>query len=637
MTVAVFHLFLFSIPLFIALLYLFEGISRESKLDKGDGLCIVEIPKPAKGDLKRPTIFMVAIAILSAATIIFSATVTSAYENLIQILANYLIVGTGGASLKTAGQLAIAIRLLSLVDFPVLAIVMKAPPVVRLKIAVHGLVLFALLAFVDALESAVATLTKLPVGPFAIQGSVLVIVISTAVYMRFIQTTFVLPRGTAVRRPKRWAYASESASLTIVALLLIVTLGAGLFAAATLYAIPIQEISIISILAYPSFYTLSSLILLLALTKIRPGDEPTLQPPLEVIMPAYNEAASIELVIRALDTAARGYRGIVTLIIGNDGSTDDTSTIAKKALRQCTYLHGRVIDLDHQGKGFALNGAFMAGEAEIVIRIDADIIIEEESLSQLPKWFNNPQVGVVGALPSPRTDNGITWFDKMRRFEELKTFGFNLIAQSRLRAINCIPGTFVAFRRSAAIQTGGFVHGMNGEDADFTMVISRLGYSAVVDTRIRIQEDVPSDLSAFREQRVRWNRAIIHSWARHNPLYAGSVGPRTWFFYPKMFSIRALSLARGVVPIWIAASTITQWNLAIHALVATALAEGINFGTIAVLAVRYSGVRTLASLPSYFVYALIKRLILIEALLTLPLIAEHKGTNSLRLLEQNHH
>jgi cellulose synthase/poly-beta-1,6-N-acetylglucosamine synthase-like glycosyltransferase len=636
MTVAVFHLISFSVPLFIALLYLFEGISRESKFDKGDGLCIVEIPKPVKGDLKRPAIFMVAIAILSTATIIFSATVTSAYEHLIQILANYLIVGAGGASLKTAGQLAIAIRLLSLVDFPVLAIVMKAPPIVRLKIAAHGVVLFALLAFVDALESAVATLTKLPVGPFAIQGSVLVIVISTAVYMRFIQTTFVLPRGTAVRRPKRWAYVSESASLAIVALLLIVTLGAGLFAAATLYAIPIQEISIISILAYPSFYTLSSLILLLAFTKIRPGDEPTLQPPLEVIMPAYNEAASIELVIRALDTAARGYRGIVTLIIGNDGSTDDTSTIAKRALRQCMYLHGRVIDLDHKGKGFALNGAFMAGEAEIVIRIDADIIIEEESLSQLPKWFNNPQVGVVGALPSPRTDNGITWFDKMRRFEELKTFGFNLIAQSRLRAINCIPGTFVAFRRSAAIQTGGFVHGMNGEDADFTMAISRLGYSAVVDTRIRIQEDVPSDLSAFREQRVRWNRAIIHSWARHNPLYAGSVGPRTWFFYPKMFSIRALSLARGVVPIWIAASTITQWHLAIHALAATALAEGINFGTIAVLAVRYSGVRTLASLPSYFIYALIKRLVLIEAILTLPLIAEHKGTNSLRLLEQNH-
>ena len=146
----------------------------------------------------------------------------------------------------------------------------------------------------------------------------------------------------------------------------------------------------------------------------------------------------------------------------------------------------------------------------------------------------------------------------LTRCEDLKTFGFNLLAQSRLRSINCIPGTFVAFRRSTAVLAGGLVHGMNGEDADFTMGISRLDYTAVVDTKIKIQEDVPATLASFREQRVRWNRAIIQSWARHNPLYAGGVGPRTWFFYPKMHSIRALSLARSMIPIWIGASAITQ-------------------------------------------------------------------------------
>ena len=630
MTLEPLHLIIFLIPIAIALAYLYEGIARESKLDRGNALNIVEIPKPIKVGLTRPLLFMVAIALLSIATLIFSAATTSFYKNLVQVLASFLISGGGGHGVSTAGQLAIAIRLISLIDFPLLAIVMRAPLIVRINIAVHGFVLFALLVFVDALEAAVASVTKLPVGPFAIQGSVMVIVISTAVYLRFIQTTFVLPKGTAVRRPKRWSYFSESASLAIVASLLIALLGAGLFSAATLFSLPTQEVALISILSYPSFYTLSSLILLVGFSKIKPGISPRKPPHLEVIMPAYNESDSIELVIKALDTAASGYRGLVTLIIGNDGSSDDTSRVANQTLAECRYLRGRVIDLEHKGKGFALNGAFASGSAEIVIRIDADIIIEEESLSQLPKWFENPQVGVVEALPSPRTDNGTTWFDKMRRFEELKTFGFNLIAQSRLRSINCIPGTFVAFRRSAAIAAGGFVHGMNGEDSDFTMAISRLGFLAVVDPKIKIKEDVPANLAEFREQRVRWNRAIIHSWARHNPLYAGSAGPRTWFFYPKMHSIRALSLARGILPIWIAASALTQFHLAIHALVATALAEGLNFGTIAILTIRYSGARTLVSLPSYFIYALIKRLILIEALLTLPLIAEHDFSNSIQ-------
>ncbi|MDA8277701.1 MAG: glycosyltransferase [Actinomycetota bacterium] len=632
MSLSKLHLFLFLIALVTAAIYLYEGVARESTLDEGNGLDLVDIPKPIKCTLARPIVFMVAIALVSIAAIVFSDAITTEYIHFIALLAGYLVVRSQGSPLQSAGQLAVAIRLLSLIDFPILALVMKAPLRVRIKTASHGLIVFTLLALVDALESAIATATHLPIGPFAIQGSVVVIIISTAVYLRFLQTTFVLPKKTAVPRPKRWTYASETASLSLIVLLLIALLGAGLFSAASLFSIPTQEISIISILAYPSFYTLSSLILLVAFAKVRPGGEPEVLPPLEIIMPAYNEEASIALVIDALDAAAKGYKGQVTLIVGNDGSGDNTSTVARNALLECRYIQGRVIDLEHQGKGFALNGAFNAGAAEIVIRIDADIIIEEESLAQLPKWFTNPQIGVVGALPSPRTDNGITWFDKMRRFEELKTFGFNLLAQSRLRSINCIPGTFVAFRRSAAVLAGGFVHGMNGEDADFTMGISRLGYAAVVDTKIKIQEDVPSTLTSFREQRVRWNRAIIHSWARHNPLYAGGVGPRTWFFYPKMHSIRALSLARGMIPIWIGASAITQWHLAIHALVATAFAEGINFGTIAVITVRYAGARTLASLPSYFIYALIKRLILIEALLTLPLIADHKSSNPLRTL-----
>ncbi|MGI8449378.1 MAG: hypothetical protein ACR2MP_19810, partial [Streptosporangiaceae bacterium] len=38
---------------------------------------------------------------------------------------------------------------------------------------------------------------------------------------------------------------------------------------------------------------------------------------------------------------------------------------------------------------------------------------------------------------------------------------------------------------------GGFPVGMNGEDADLTMQIGRLGYRVVVDPRIRSYEDVP--------------------------------------------------------------------------------------------------------------------------------------------------
>ena len=61
-------------------------------------------------------------------------------------------------------------------------------------------------------------------------------------------------------------------------------------------------------MADPSFYTISSLIRLVGFAKVPPGAEREVLPPIEIIMPAYNEEASIALAIDALDAAVKGYR-----------------------------------------------------------------------------------------------------------------------------------------------------------------------------------------------------------------------------------------------------------------------------------------------------------------------------------------
>lgn len=113
--------------------------------------------------------------------------------------------------------------------------------------------------------------------------------------------------------------------------------------------------------------------------------------------------------------------------------------------------------------------------------------------------------------------------------------------------INCIPGTFTAFRREPACFVGGFVSGMNGEDSDLTMLIGRLGYQVAVDTRIRIYEDVPENLRGFREQRVRWNRAGVHILSRHSPFLAGGGCPRSWFFTVRAATVRVTAVLRPIV------------------------------------------------------------------------------------------
>jgi cellulose synthase/poly-beta-1,6-N-acetylglucosamine synthase-like glycosyltransferase len=99
--------------------------------------------------------------------------------------------------------------------------------------------------------------------------------------------------------------------------------------------------------------------------------------------------------------------------------------------------------------------------------------------------------------------------------------------------VPCVPGTFCAFRREAALAIGGFVDGMLGEDVDFTCAIARLGWRAQIDPRIVSYEDVPTTVRQLRIQRFRWGLGGLMSFARFTPFGSGSPGPRFWFQLPK--------------------------------------------------------------------------------------------------------
>jgi cellulose synthase/poly-beta-1,6-N-acetylglucosamine synthase-like glycosyltransferase len=124
-----------------------------------------------------------------------------------------------------------------------------------------------------------------------------------------------------------------------------------------------------------------------------------------------------------------------------------------------------------------------------------------------------------------------TWIHRMRAFELFYSFGFLRVAQSQVDSVPCIPGSFCGFRREAALATGGFVTGMYGEDADFTCGIVRLGYRAVIDTRVVSYEDVPTTVRQLRVQRFRWGIGGRLVYTRFVPFNrdVGAPGPRFWF------------------------------------------------------------------------------------------------------------
>jgi cellulose synthase/poly-beta-1,6-N-acetylglucosamine synthase-like glycosyltransferase len=292
------------------------------------------------------------------------------------------------------------------------------------------------------------------------------------------------------------------------------------------------------LLALPSLIMVMLVVLLLTRSKERRFESETAEP-IDVIMPAYNEEAGIFNALMAIDRAAANYGGQVTVYVADDGSSDSTVELIRAASELAQAANIVCLDGPHGGKAFALNRALEASVSSIVVRIDADIIVDDRVFGPLPHWFANSEIGCVGAFDLPNFALR-AWYTRGRLFECLMTFGFARLAYERLDANN-IPGTFMAFRRQEALDLGGFVEGMNGEDSDLTFNLGKLGLRSIIDPAIVIYEDVPQTLDAFVEQRTRWSRASFHLAARHMPWSLGEVTPRIFvearFLFTKLTSM----------------------------------------------------------------------------------------------------
>ncbi|MCI4318111.1 MAG: glycosyltransferase family 2 protein, partial [Thermoplasmata archaeon] len=139
-------------------------------------------------------------------------------------------------------------------------------------------------------------------------------------------------------------------------------------------------------------------------------------PAVSILIPAYNEAEWIERTIRSADRAAAQYPGTVQIIVGNDGSTDETLALARGAIERLDHSVGIVIDLPHGGKSSALNGALAVATGDIVLRLDGDTQISEAfGFHAMIPHFADPEVGAVQGGVHPRQRDG--WTRKLRALE----------------------------------------------------------------------------------------------------------------------------------------------------------------------------------------------------------------------------
>jgi cellulose synthase/poly-beta-1,6-N-acetylglucosamine synthase-like glycosyltransferase len=320
------------------------------------------------------------------------------------------------------------------------------------------------------------------------------------------------------------------------------------------------------------------------------------QPPVSILVPAYNEQGSIVSSIHSL--LGMKYPDFEVVVI-NDGSTDNTlgEVIAefgmvefpeayrrrietmpvRRIYASSQYPRVRLIDKDNGGKADTLNAGINCARFPLFCSIDADCILQPDSLGRVVRPFlEDPTIvavgGVVRVLNGCTVRNGLmerielptNYLARFQLVEYLRAFLFGRLGWAPLNALLIISGAFGVFKKERVIAIGGYRSKTVGEDMDLVVRLHRSLRKEKRPYRITFVPDpicwteVPTDLRSLKSQRMRWQRGLAESLAPNvGALFDRRGGAVSWLALPFMFTFELLGPVIEVlgyavlIPLWL--------------------------------------------------------------------------------------
>jgi hypothetical protein len=283
---------------------------------------------------------------------------------------------------------------------------------------------------------------------------------------------------------------------------------------------------------------------------VKPTGEPF---ELSIVMPCLNEAATLEKCIRKAHDFLRRNRVVGEVVIGDNGSTDGSPDIARRA-------GARVVPVAVRGYGAAVHTAAMAAHGRFIIMGDADDSYDFGNLMpMLEKLRGGADLVMGNRFAGGIVPGAMPWKNRFIGNPALSALG-RLLFRVPVHDFHCgLRGFSKAALESLDLQTDGMEYA-----SEMVIKASLL--------RLRIAE-VPTTLGIDGRGRTPHLRPWRDGW-RHLRLML-LFSPRWLFLYPGI----VLMVLGSVIGLWLlpAPRVIGGIELDVHTLLYCAMAVLIGF------------------------------------------------------------
>lgn len=239
------------------------------------------------------------------------------------------------------------------------------------------------------------------------------------------------------------------------------------------------------------------------------------EPTVAVVTPMFNEGQRIFDSITSM--LALDYPvDKLAIIIVDDCSTDDSHAWACRAAEQS---HGRVTVMRNpvnMGKRKSIARAVRATDAEIIVSIDSDVVVDAKAIRALVRRFTNPRIAAVGGrvfVSNPHE----SWLTRMQAVKYFLGYEYLKSLERAFRSVMCLSGCLTAYRRTVLLELEPILENRNllgvpikyGEDRFLTRQIVKAGYQTYCTMDAFCWTPAPPTYKKYFAQQLRWRRSNL--------------------------------------------------------------------------------------------------------------------------------